>query len=513
MTDTAVDLTSVGGHSDADYETFAREALRIRSKPGPLVPFIFNRAQRYVHHQLEAQKAQTGSVRALILKGRQQGCSTYVAGRFYHRVTRERGQRVFILTNSEASTANLFEIVDRFRELAAGAPATRVRNTTELRFAALDSGYKVGTAGTKDVGRSATVQLLHGSEVAFWPHGHGHAAGALQAVSDAAGTEIILESTANGIGNFFHQTWRDAETSSNDFIAVFVPWFWQEEYRKPLSDNFALDQEEADYAAQHGLDLEQMAWRRAKIVELKDARLFKQEYPACVAEAFQMSGDESFIAPELMARARKAQCEPMGPLVIGYDPAWMGNGRHAMAWRRGRRLIKVETRLRLDTVEAARWARQVIDADKPERFVIDVGGVGGGVYDQLRHLGPPYAKIVEQVNFGKPPLDAPLRDEQGRPAGGPLNRRAELWMKSKQWLQDAAGVQVPDSDALHADACAPRYGYDSLTRLRLEGKDDMRRRGALSPDEWDAVALTFAAPATPTTHHPSRPSLRSGASG
>jgi hypothetical protein len=69
-----------------------------------------------------------------------------------------------------------------------------------------------------------------------------------------------------------------------------------------------------------------------------------------------------------------------------------------------------------------------------------------------------------------------------------------MWMKSKDWLADPAGAQIPDSDALQADACGPGYGYDSNTRLLLEKKDDMRRRGAASPDQWDAVALTFAEP-------------------
>ena len=56
-----------------------------------------------------------------------------------------------------------------------------------------------------------------------------------------------------------------------------------------------------------------------------------------------MTGHDSFIPPALIARARTASCEPSGPLVIGYDPAWLGGDRHAMALRRGRRLIKVES--------------------------------------------------------------------------------------------------------------------------------------------------------------------------
>ena len=132
-----------------------------------------------------------------------------------------------------------------------------------------------------------------------------------------------------------------------------------------------------------------------------------------------------------------------------------------MAFRRGRRLVKVETRMQLDTVGAAGWLKQGIDRERPAKVFIDVGGVGAGVYDQLQHMGPPYAETVEAVNFGSPPFEPAPLDELGRPSGGPLNRRAEIWGKSKEWLELPGGVQIPDSDALQADACGPGYRYDS----------------------------------------------------
>ena len=69
--------------------------------------------------------------------------------------------------------------------------------------------------------------------------------------------------------------------------------------------------------------------------------------------------------------------------------------------------------------------------------------------------------------------------------------------QSREWLEDPAGAAVPDLDSLQADACGPTYTYDSNTRLKLEAKDHMRARGAKSPDERDAVALTFAEPVAP----------------
>jgi hypothetical protein len=488
-------------HRDVSLEFFAAHHLKIRTKRGSIEPLIFNRAQAYVHARLEAQRAATDKVRALVLKGRQQGCSTYIGARFFHRVSRNIGLRVFILTHEDQATQNLFEMVERYHEHCGDdvRPSTGAANAKELYFDKLDSGYKVGTAGTKGVGRSSTLQLFHGSEVAFWPYAETHASGILQAISDAPGTECILESTANGLGNFFHKTWRDAETGRNDFIAVFVPWYWQEEYRKEPTADFLLDEDDCSYAALYGLDMAQMAWRRAKIMELKDPVLFKQEYPATAAEAFQMSGHDSYIPPALVARARKARCEASGPLVIGFDPAWMGGDRHSMAWRRGRRVEKVESKAKIDTMQSAGWLKQVIDKDKPARVFIDIGGVGAGVYDRIREWGEPYNRIVVAINFGSAPFEPAPLDEHGRPSGGPLNRRAEMWMKSKEWLEDPAGAAIPDSDSLQADACGPSYKYDSNTRLQLESKADMRKRDVLSPDEWDAVALTFAEPVAPAS--------------
>ena len=151
---------------------------------------------------------------------------------------------------------------------------------------------------------------------------------------------------------------------------------------------------------------------------MKDPALFKQEYPASAAEAFEMTGRESFIPPALVAKARKARCEPSGPLVIGYDPAWLGDDRHSMAWRRGRRVLKVESRMKLDTVQGAGWVRHVIDTEKPAKVFIDVTGVGAGIVDQIKHLGPPYSTIVEGVSFGSSPIAPPPLDEHGKPYGG-----------------------------------------------------------------------------------------------
>jgi hypothetical protein len=69
-----------------------------------------------------------------------------------------------------------------------------------------------------------------------------------------------------------------------------------------------------------------------------------------------------------------------------------------------------------------------------------------------------------------------------------------MWMRSRDWLEEEGGADIPDDDALHADAVAPGFKYDMRQYLLLESKEDIRKRGLKSPDGWDAIALTFASP-------------------
>ena len=479
-----------------DRRWFAERCLKIRAKSGELVPLLFNGTQDYVDQQLDRQLKERGRVRALVLKARQEGLSTYIGARFYHGATHRRGCQVFILTHSQDATDSLFGMVDRFhRNNKPGiGPRTGAANAKELVFPGLDSGYRVATAGAKSTGRGSTVQLFHGSECAFWPNAGEHFAGALQQVPDLDGTEIVLESTANGIGGAWHEKWQQAEAGDGDYLPIFVPWFWGADYQRPVPHGFELNDEEEEYQRLHGLALEQMVWRRAKQAELRDPALWSQEYPATAAEAFQATGHDAFIPSRLILEARKRQCEAIGSLIVGVDPARFGDDGFAIAWRRGRKVERVERRHKLDTVQGANWVRTIIDRDQPAKVFIDVGGSGAGVVDVLKDYGEPYSKICEGVNFGGAPQEPTSVGARGEIIPGPRNRRAEMWMRSKDWLLDEGGADLPDDDALHADAVAPSYRYDARQFVVLEAKEDIRKRGLRSPDGWDAVALTFAAP-------------------
>ncbi len=472
-----------------DLELYAKKCLKIRTKDGSIEPFAFNKAQLYIHELIEQQLKDTGKVRCLILKGRQQGCSTYVGARFYWKTTHTYGLQSFILAHELNATNNLFKMAKRFYEHTPPAvqPEVSTSNSKELIFGKLDSGYKLGTSENPNVGRSSTIQLLHGSEVGFWRNTAEHSTGVMQAVPSAKGSEIILESTANGVGNYFHQEWQKAEAGLSEYLAIFIPWYWQNEYRKPIDKSFVKTEEEEELAVMYGLDDEQLAWRRVKIVNLSVAgvdglKSFKQEYPMNANEAFQLTGEDNYITSDAVMNARHNEVEGFGPLIIACDPARFGDDRTAIIRRQGRKAYGLETHTKKSTMEIVGLLNTIIDQENPQFVMIDVGGLGAGIVDRLIELG--HGDIIRPINAGSSPLNAHKF----------INKRAEMWGLCREWLLDEMGVQIPDDDALHSDLCGIKYRIDSNSRLVMEQKAEMKKRGIRSCDTADALCLTFALP-------------------
>lgn len=411
--------------------------------------------------------------------------STYVAARYYNRASTNFGRRAFIVSHEEKSTTNLFNMVKRYDDHNPLAPSKRSSNAQELVFGRLDSGYKLATAGSKDVGRGNTAQMLHGSEFAFWANAQTHLAGLGNSIPLDEGTEIILESTANGLGNAFHLMWGQAEAGIGEYIAIFVPWMWQDEYRLAVPPGFALTDEEIKYQAAFGCDLEQMSWRRAKLLEYGQGFewLFNQEYPAIASLAFQTSTRNPLISPENVNLAATSKYRDDGaPLVIGCDPAGDGANdpdRTAIVFRRGRMVFRAEYHEGLNTMQIAGKLAEYHAEMQPDAIFVDKGGLGAGTYDRLLELNVP----VIGINNAERARD-PERYE---------NKRAECWHLMAEWFADQP-CRIPNNSALISDICAPEPRVSSNGRKLVEKKEDMKKRGIRSPDGADALALTFAEP-------------------
>jgi len=463
-----------------DFPFFARKSLNIRDKEGSVQKLYLNQAQLHIHDRLQKQKQTKGYIRAIILKGRQQGVSTYVQARFLWRLLHSRGLKAFILTHLASATKNLFDMTKRYvKGLPLYKPTLGNSNVNEMQFSGLECGYKVGTAGSQGIGRSDTLQLFHGSEVAFWDNAESHLAGILQTVPDTQGTEIILESTANGTGNIFHTMCMEASIGNNDFELIFVPWTMQSEYAIFEGEDLVLTDEEKIIQDRYKINEGQLRFRRKKVSQLGDVRRFRQEYPFSIQDAFVADTETSFITVTELDKANRPenpiQSDKEGALILGIDPSGKGKDLTAYAFRCGRILAECDTLpKRMDTMEQVGDLAKLIDRISPDKVFVDIGGVGAPIYDRLKERG---YRMVQGINFGAKP------DDQERYA----NKRAEMYDRLKRWFNDPP-CQIPNSQQLDAELMMMEESLNSSGKLQLSPKKNL----AFSPNLADAFALTFA---------------------
>ena len=285
-----------------DFPFYAKSALKIRTKEGQIQPLVLNAAQRILDDAVSKQVAAEGKVRVIILKARQQGLSTYTGGYLYHAVSQQPARKAMVITHHADSTRALFDMTKRYHEHCPEIlrPHTKYSSRRELSFDVLSSSFVVATAGGDSVGRGETLTHLHASELAFWPKSTAADIwnGWLQAVPNAKGTAVFVESTANGVSGIFYDLWRGACEGTNGFVPVFIPWFTDDEYREPVPKNFERTPDEEEIASTYGLDDEQLMFRRRKIAT-NGIDLFKQEYPAEPEEAFLTTGRPVFNPDQL----------------------------------------------------------------------------------------------------------------------------------------------------------------------------------------------------------------------
>lgn len=488
----------------AEFPFYAEKVLRIRPKEANkgLVPLVLNTAQQYLHKRAEDQIARTGKVRLLVPKGRQQGCSTYIGGRFYWKTTHSKGIRTYILTHEMEATENLFGMTERYHAHCPPQvrPEATADNAKELVFGRLDSSYGVGTAGQKATGRSQTIQLFHGSEAAYWKNPEDHISGVGQAIPDMPGTEMWIESTANGPGNWFHKECMKALKGLSVFELCFIPWFWQEEYRAPMPDGFRVTAEEDQLIDLFGLDGKQLMWRRNKLASGMSAEKFKQEYPNTIEEAFETAGEDVLIGSRLVRSAIGREVSQVSaPVVWGVDPARFGDDRKTLAKRCGNVMLEPVKVLLKDMPAGPQSDTQALagavvkefratpGAWQPHYICVDTIGVGAGVADALRGANLKRANGVEVLIIDVNVSEAPAADDKF------MNLRDELWWAMREWYHDRA-CRMPEDDDFVTEVSTVIFNYTAASRVKVESKKEMKKRLGFSPDKADAFMITFAAP-------------------
>ncbi len=211
-----------------------------------------------------------------------------------------------------------------------------------------------------------------------------------------------------------------------------------------------------------------------------------------VRGVFPRHGEMEFISAGDVdaAMSREIQSNLSDPLALGVDVARYGSNASVIFIRKGRdaRSIRRQVFRGLSTVELATKVQDAHFSYHSDGIFVDGGGVGGGVVDNIRHM---HLHCYE-VQFGG------KDDVGGYPTGNDgeryANKRAAMWGALRAWLKTGA---LPDDPELKSQLLGPTYSYNLRNEIVLESKEDMMRRGVASPDDADALALTFAYPLSP----------------
>jgi len=297
-----------------DFERYCLNNLKIKTESGDIVPLEFNKIQKVIIQHVMDDLANHRPIRYIILKARKEGVSTLVEALIYWWTATHKNIKSKIVAHDQDTAEELYSMFRRYYDNSNPIfkPSTKYNTRTDLTFdtedgTGLKSAIDVASAKNTGTGRGQTIQWLHGSEISKWADGSELMAGLMQAVPKIPNTAIFLESTANGIGDFFHKTWQAAKAGNSVFKPLFFSWADREDYALPVPPNFKLTDEEKKLKATHNLSDEQIAWRRETMKEFADdERKFYQEYPLTDIEAFLSSGNSRFNIGALVKMDEKA---------------------------------------------------------------------------------------------------------------------------------------------------------------------------------------------------------------
>lgn len=472
---------------------FASKFLKIKTKNQGIINFNFTNIQIDAHLKIQERKRLGKPCKIVFLKSRQVGMSTMTEARFFSNILFRKAKNAFVLADKSDSAKNIFAMTKRYYDnLPDGLKIPLIKDSTEELALQTDSSFRVGTAGSKSVGRSMTINYFHGSEVAFWSNANEIVSGMLQTIPDNPESELILESTANGTsgeGAYFYNLVQSGLEKNSDYLTLFYAWYQQNEYRRKIIEPIKWNEEELFLKRIYNLDEEQLAWRRAKLEGDFKGReyLFKQEYPSSIQEAFVTTSNAliplNFI--ELSRKNRGISSAGM-PVVIGVDPA-RSSDRTIITIRQGRVIKKFYKFEKMDNVRLAGIILRLIQAIKPARVFIDYGH-GTGAYDIIVSQGA--GSVIELVQFGSSAYDNKKY----------ANRRAEMYDKMRSWYMQEGGVQIQDQEYIEEfvrdiSIIPDLKVSDSTGRFSLEKKENIVKGTEIhSTDFADSLALTFASP-------------------
>jgi hypothetical protein len=414
------ELVALGRLMEAQPEVLRKAAagwLRVRDREGVQRPLRANAVQRAFERGCGRQN--------IVLKARQMGMTTWVAGRFFLKTITARGVMTVQVAQTKEAAEGIFRIVQRFWEclpveLQEGPLRRSKANAGQMCFPALDSEFRVVSAGDENAGRGLTVQYLHCSELSRWPGDAGATLAGLRAAL-APGGEMVMESTPNGAYGCFYEEWgramdprvgRSVSQLKDGLVRHFFPWWMEEAYvAAPVSDG--LREEERPLVLAHGLTAEQIGFRRGLEVSYRGLR--SQEFAEDAESCFKATGECCFeveaVESRLAAVSEPIEARRGGALQIWLPPLagkeylvavdTAGGGADGdfaavQVIEVGSGLQCAELQQRLGTLELARVSAELAKEYGGALIAVERNNHGAGVLAYLDSVER-YARVYEQM--------------------------------------------------------------------------------------------------------------------
>lgn len=340
------DLTIVFQGLTLPVYVVMEKLLRITDKDGRCIPFVLNRQQIELYKEICEQRRANKPVRQNILKSRQIGYSTFIAGLFFTIGMFTPNMKVGVVADVEKHARDIFAKYEYFynhlddgnprkkeideyesthkgqRHPASYKPELKAQRGQQLlQTKAGNSIIEVVVAG-EGSGRSNTYHLLHLSECAFFKNLKVTLNGLLETVSSKnKNSFIFLETTANGF-NEYKDRWDNDCLGKTSYHALFMPWFknpeyCEEEFDDPRIKMPSLEEWLYDKQKQYNLTNGQIMWYWNKYQDKGDRGLVLQEYPFCPTDSFLTSGNCIFNT-ELIAKRKEELLKTLENVKRGY---------------------------------------------------------------------------------------------------------------------------------------------------------------------------------------------------
>ena len=281
-----------------DTVSIAGNILYIVNKQGYVVPYHFNPVQTYFHRNK--------SKRNIVLKARQVGVSSSILADMFISCTIIPYLACAVVSHETRATQRLLDRVQFYYDsMEEPKPALDAESRSEKVVKDTNSSIYIGTCGSRAFSRGDTIHKAHLSEIAFYEDGDRILSGIQDAVP--LEWELNLESTPNGEDNVFYETWAKAREGKNPYKPFFFPWWLETGYRIPRNPTdpdilnllqphdrgeLEFSDDEQFLVDTHGLDEDQIRWRRFKLSE--KGGLFYIEYPENDVDCFITVGDPVF---------------------------------------------------------------------------------------------------------------------------------------------------------------------------------------------------------------------------